>query len=190
MTFFWQNPVLQGNARMSDKINVDQLAKLFDLPTWDDVEEMNLDYISEAARGLDDEEEEMAAMTAARDEVYSNWHDAVMSVAHQLFGEHDLELEPVRQRRGAPAYEFRIKPIHIHVWPHGLRHDWKHSAMMMLRTINGVGYFQFDSLKDFLDSGPYTPRQAVLSHLGYIARYPEVYGTMMSARQMYEGSWR
>jgi hypothetical protein len=40
-----------------------------------------------------------------------------------------------------------------------------------------------------LSSGPYTAKQAVLSHLGYIKRYPDVYGST-GARQLYENAWR
>lgn len=51
------------------------------------------------------------------------------------------------------------------------------------------GDFHFDSLREFLASGPYTARQAVLSHLGYLKRHPHVYGGP-SPRQMYEQHWR
>jgi hypothetical protein len=45
-----------------------------------------------------------------------------------------------------------------------------------MEIVNGVGYFHFDNLKDFLDSGPYTPREAVLSHLHWLKDRAEVYG--------------
>ena len=56
-------------------------------------------------------------------------------------------------------------------------------------TINGVGDFHFSSLREFLDSGPYTARQAVLGHLRSIRSYPAVYGGS-GAHQMYEQHWR
>lgn len=179
----WLSPnPFQQNAR-EDVRNIDQLAAMFGLPDFDSVEEMNLDYIADAGRGIEDDEEQMEAMTAARDELYRNWHQAVLSTAEQLFEEHSLELDPIRYRRDlpdVPAYEFRIVP----------EESWSDAARKIMQTINGVGMFHFGSLKEFLDSGPYTPRQAVLSHLGYIRDYPKVYGTMMSAQQIYEGSWR
>ena len=54
--------------------------------------------------------------------------------------------------------------------------DWKTSLKKIIETINGIGMFHFSSVKEFLDSGPYTPREGVLTHLHYLADYGSVYG--------------
>lgn len=75
-------------------------------------------------------------------------------------------------------YDFKIVPSN----------SWDDAANKIRETINGVGTFHFNNLREFLSSGPYTARQAVLSHLGYIKRYPDVYGGS-GARQLYDRAW-
>ena len=167
----------------SAKTDVSALATLFDLPQWDDVDERNMDYYWDAARGAGaDEEDEEAreraeekARDEVRDDLYNNWYDAVHRVAEDLFGEHGLELAPVG--KGKRTYELKIVP----------KTNWKDAADKIRETVNGVGYFHFNNLKEFLDSGPYTAQQAVLEHIGYIRRYPEVYGST-SPQRMYESA--
>lgn len=54
--------------------------------------------------------------------------------------------------------------------------DWDASARKLIETINGVGRFHFDSLKDALDSGPYaSSKDFVLKHLHWLKDYYEVY---------------
>jgi hypothetical protein len=158
----------------SSKIDLDRIVKLFGLPEWDDLDERTLHYYHEAARGAEDEE---AAADAARDELYRNWYDAVTSVAERLFGEHGLNLIAVG--KGDRPYEFKIAP----------QTSWDAAANWIRETINGVGYFHFNNLREFLDSGPYTAQQAALSHLGSIADHPRVYGSG-SARTMYDAAMR
>lgn len=163
-----------------DKITIDQLAKLFNLPDWDRIDEMNQQNYWEMAKGADDEE---AAEQAAQTEVYNRWYDAVESTAEKLLAEHGLELLAMKHTR----------KVHANYRPHALKiiptKSWDDAANRLRETINGVGDFHFDTLREFLDSGPYTARQAVLSHLGYIKRYPAVYGGL-GANQMYEQAWR
>ena len=173
----------------SDKINIDQLAKLFDLPPYDDIEELNSDNIYDAGQSAYDEDEDASetAREAAREkaewhaqaEIYGQWYDAVKSVASQLFEEHGLELTPTgKQGDDKRRYDFKIEPAK----------SWDEAANKIRETVNGVGYFHFNTLREFLDSGPYTARQAVLSHLEHIASYPAVYGSS-SARSLYENAW-
>lgn len=170
----------KARSKTSDKINIDQLAKMFDLPDWDKIDEMNQQHYSEMSRGAEDEESQIEAERAAQDEVYGQWYDAVESTASQLFEEHGLELEPTG-KQGTPTrrYDFKIVP----------QKSWDDAADKIRETINGVGYFHSDNLKEFLRSGPYTAREAVLSHLGHIKSYPAVYGSG-SPRTMYERAWR
>jgi len=175
----------------SDKRTIDDLAKMFGLPAWDEIDELNQDYYAECGASVaeddpeSDEEQELvfAAERAAQDEVFAKWHDAVMHAADTLFGHHDLELHALHLKPGATgnqarAFEFRIVPAT----------NWQDAANKIRETINGVGYFTFATLAEFLSSGPYTARQAVLAHLGYIAYYPKVYGDY-SARRLYDRSW-
>ncbi len=163
-------------SKTSDKINIDQLAKMFGLPDWDKIDEMNQQHYWEMSRGAEDEDAQIAAESAAQDEVYGQWYDAVESVGSQLFGEHGLDLQPTgKQGTATRRYEFKIVP----------QKSWNDAANKLRETINGVGYFHFNTLKEFLDSGPYTARSAVLSHLNHIKSYPAVYGSG-SAHDMYE----
>ena len=166
-----------GGKTTGDKITIDQLAKLFDLPDWDKIDEMNQQNYWEMSKGADDAE---AAEQEAQTEIYNRWYDAVESAASKLFEEHGLELSHTgKQGTENRRYNFKIVPST----------SWDAAANKIRETINGVGTFHFDNLREFLDSGPYTARQAVLSHLGYIKRYPAVYGGL-GANQMYEHAWR
>jgi hypothetical protein len=153
------------------------------LPAWDDVDERNQQHYWEMARGVEDEDARMKAEQEAQEEVYRQWYDAVEATAEKLLGEHGLELLAMKHTR----------KVHQNYRPHVLKiipsTSWSDAADKLRETINGVGDFHFGSLSEFLDSGPYTARQAVLSHLGYIKRYPAVYGGL-GANQMYEMHWR
>lgn len=163
----------------SDKRTIDQLAKMFDLPDWEGVDERNQHYYWEMARGAEDEDAQMAAEQEAQEEVYRKWYDAVEHVAEQLLGEHGLGLLAMKHTR----------KVHKNYRPHVLKiiptKSWADAADKLRETINGVGDARFNTLQEFLDYGDDTPRQAVLSNLGYIRRYPEVYGRQ-GARQMYD----
>ncbi len=166
--------------KTSDKINIDEVAKLLGLPDWDRITELNQDHYWEMSRGAPDEEAEMKAQHEAEEDVYAQWYDAVEHTADNLFGEHGLEIHPTgKQGTEKRRYDFKIVP----------QTSWKDAAEKIRETINGVGDFHFDDLAEFLRSGPYTARQAVLAHLGYIKRYPAVYGGL-GANQMYEQHWR
>lgn len=113
-------------------------------------------------------------------ELYETWHRAVLSAAKALFREHDLDLVP-RTGRGRLPYEFKVRPLP--------GKSWEDAADKIRKTINGVGDFYYGSLREYLKSGPYTAREAVLSDLHWIESYPDVYGTK-SAKRMYEQMWR
>ena len=170
-----KGPAGKSQARLNDKINIDQLAKLLDLPPWEDVDEQNQHYYWELARGSEDE---TAAEDAARDEAFGQWYDAVERAATKLLEEHDLELQPADSKNTSRPYQLKIVPST----------SWDSSANKLRETINGVGTFHFNNLKEFLSSGPYTARQAVLSHLSWINRHPDVYGGQ-SARRLYDQGW-
>jgi hypothetical protein len=167
----------KARDKTSDKITIDQLAKMFGLPDWDKIDEMNQQHYWEMSRGAEDQEE---AEQAAQTEIYNQWYDAVESTASKLFEAHGLELKPTG-KQGTPTrrYDFKIVPST----------SWNDAADKIRETINGVGYFHTNNLSEFLRSGPYTAREAVLAHLGHIKSYPAVYGSR-SAQQMYDHAWR
>jgi hypothetical protein len=172
----------KAKAGPSDKITIDQLAKLLDLPDWDSVDERNQHNYWEMSRGAEDEDAQIAAEQKAQEEVYRQWYDAVESTAEKLLGEHGLQLLAMKHTR----------KVNQNYRPHALKiipsKSWDDAADKLRETINGVGTFHFNNLRVFLDSGPYTARQAVLAHLGYIKRYPAVYGGL-GANQLYEHAW-
>src|ERR1700751_28315 len=171
----------------SDKITIAQLAKMLGLPDWDKVDEMNQQHYWEMARGAEDEDEQQKAEMASRDEVFSQWYDAVEHAASKLFEEHGLELQPAGQWHPSPHSKRKTgrRPYQLKIVP---SNSWNDAAQKIRETINGVGDFHFNDLAEFLHSGPYTARQAVLSHLGYIKHYPAVYGGQ-GAHQLYEQHW-
>lgn len=156
-----------------DKTNIADLAKMFGLPDWDKIDDQNQQHYWESARGADDVE---AAEQEAQMEVYRKWYDAVESAASKLFEEHGLELEQTGKKDR--SFDLKIIPSK----------SWDDAANKIRATINGVGDFRFDTLKEFLGSGPYTAKKAVLSHLGYIRQQPKVYGGS-SAKQLFEQAW-
>jgi hypothetical protein len=174
---------------LKDVVNLDELAKVFDLPTSEDLNE-NWEYAADAGhyayeQALKDEYTEREAEAArekaeqaAQDEQYHTWHNAVTGAIEDLFGAHGLSLEP-RGRDQRWAFEYRIVP----------EKSWEDAAEKIMTTINGVGQFEFRDLEEFLESGPYTARQAVLTHWQWIKDYPAVYGDY-SAQRRYERAVR
>jgi len=180
-----------AGGRRSSHVTIEEVADLLGLPAWDDVSEANADHTGEVGHGTykqaladgaseaEAEEAGLAAQDAAMDEVYANWHGAVESVAEALFREHGLVLAPASARGGRHPYDFDVAPAA----------SWRDAAARIMDTIHGVGMFEFGSLREFLDSGPYTPREAVLAHLHWIKDRPAVYGEPRP-RRMYERAWR
>jgi hypothetical protein len=117
----------------------------------------------------------LEAESDERSEVYNKYIDAVTSVANELYEEHELTLEPIKK----DALTYRVVP----------KNNWRQSLDCIRHTINGVGYFEFSSVKELLLSGPYTPRSAVMQHLHWIIDHPRVYGNgtakYMVERRMY-----
>jgi hypothetical protein len=183
-------------AKKKDDVrNIDELAAMFDLPEWEDIQERNWEYGADAGHyayqqaiedGDDEDEAEEAREKAEHEagtEIYRQWYNGVTSAAEQLFEEHRLELVPYG-KQGSKDYPYEFKVVPESKGQAG----WRKAAEAIMETVNGVGYFTFNDLDDFLSTGPYTPRQAVLSHLAYISDYPEVYGRQ-SAQRIYDGAW-
>jgi hypothetical protein len=167
----------------SDKITIDQLAKLLGLPDWESVDEQNQHHYWEMSRGAEGEDAQIEAEQKAQEEVYRRWYDAVEHVAEKLFGEHGLEFLAMKHTRKVNQ---NYRPHVLKIIPYK---SWDDAADKLRETINGVGDLHFSSLNEFVKAEASTARQAVLSHLGYIKRHPAVYGGL-GANQMYEHAWR
>lgn len=153
------------------RITIDEMAALFNLETSDAFLERNEEYISDVGRGVTQEEEQetdtaedarMAAMEKESGNLYDKWQEAVHRVAEDMADNHGLDFVPLRGSKT----EFRWAP----------KTSWDDAAHEVLKTVNGVGYFYFSTLREAKDTGPYTSREFVLSHLHYLRKWPEVYG--------------
>ena len=174
-------------------VEFDKLVKLYGLPDSDDIMEMNVDYIGETyaqvhkaalREALDDEMDDDAAEAYAEekaqkaeqetsDEVYRTYVGAVESAVETTMGHANIDVELKKDGKW-------------HITP---QKSWEDSAKKIVEILNGVGMFHFSSLREFLDSGPYTAREAVEKHLGVTADYAEVYGDS-SPKRLYERAWR
>lgn len=193
-------PRHNGKSKVSDTFTFDELcetvglkplsrAKGVDYAGYQDynegVYENNIDYIAEAGayaikraeaedEDLSFEDLEEIGMEAERkvgDALFTAYVDAATEAIEDQLVHFDLDLTDVTMKN---------KPLTYQIRP---RTSWKKSLKLLLETINGVGYFTFDSVREFLDSGPYTEREAVLRHLSYLARYGEVYGEISLHRE-------
>lgn len=163
-----------NTGKLKSVISLDELCKLFKVETVEDFQDRiggTMDscygavYSDAIMEGLTKGEAEERAQKAESDEldtVLSDYKNAVISVSERLFGEHHLILSPMK----SDTRRYTITP----------KVSWDESASHIIETINGVGLFRFDSVKEFKKSGPYTGRQSVLSHLHWIASWCEVYG--------------
>ena len=174
-------------------VTLDRLCKDMGVDTVEDFYERVVanDYTySEAYKwaigeGKSEEEAEEIARKAEEDslsEASDKYMDAVMSVARELYAEHELDLTEDPKN----CLQFHVSPTKRD--KRG-RLDWRSSLECIRQTINGVGYFEFSSVKELLLSGPYTPRSAVMQHLHCIIDHPRVYGNgtakYMVERKMY-----
>lgn len=138
-------------------------------------------YNEAIEEGASEEEAEEAMQKAQGDreaEIVNAYVDSAVSTIEDQLSEHfALNLIEVtkKDKKGKPTEERRwqIKPLRT----------WKESLKLIVETINGVGYFHFNSVREFLDSGPYTEREGCLTHLHYLAQHGDVYGGQSLERQ-------
>lgn len=161
-------PCTQGTKRKltSNHIDFDRLCRLLKVDTWDEIDDRVHEWGCWDANAT--EEENLKNEAEERDEYFRKYYDAVMHVAEDLFEKHGLRFEGVRFRRRKLAdrpWDFRILPID----------SWLDAASHLRQTIDGMGPFTFSSVRYFLSTGPYTAREAVLRHLGWIPDWYEVY---------------
>jgi len=151
------------------------LAKLLELPQYDDeVYSDTYGIVHKAAieAGESEEQAERAAVDAESEEEGERWSqykDAVLHVAEQLCIEHKLTLHEMNGHR----WQFRPSE------------SWEKAASEVVKTINGYGMFVFSSVKEFMSSGPYTAREAVLGHLHWMHEWYNVYEGSSSKAAFY-----
>ena len=162
--------------QVSVTLSIDTLCKLLGVTTLGDYADKLDCYNWEVyqhihgealAAGLSEEEADEKARQAEdveRDSACEAYRDAVVYAAERLFGEHGLML--TRVERKGQTWQWEVFPVV----------SWRDAANRILLTVNGVGMFEFASTREFLTSGPYTPKQAVMGHLHWIKRWPDVYG--------------
>ena len=162
------------------KVDLSRIAKLLGIIGPDEYQEhcteSGYTYGEVLRAGGTDEEAERAEQEENADS-FRRYHDALMHAADSVFGAHGLMLVPIGKTR--LPWEFTIRPIKT----------WKDAAALIVETINGVGQFEFSSISEFTRSGPYTVRESVLRHLGWLPSRSEVYGDA-SARSMFERAMR
>jgi hypothetical protein len=175
--------------KLPSKLTIDEIANMFDLPAWDLIDSFNFDnYLACAESAVQDfsgteegrKEAYYQAQDRASERLFKAWHEAVITAAEQEFEKHEIILVPCKVKGEIPdcPYQFKIAPAK----------SWRRSANKIRNTINGVGYFYCADLQALLLSGPYTPREAVLAHLGYVPDCHRVYGDDEGAKSRYERS--
>lgn len=105
-----------------------------------------------------------------RSDLFDRYQAAVLAIAETLLKEHGLKLEATKK-----SWRWKLTPIV----------SWKHAATQVMNTIEGYGRFGYNhNLKEFLDSGPYTPFQAVMEHTHWLKEYYQVYGEVDASSQL------
>lgn len=102
----------------------------------------------------------MAAESEVRDDAWRQLMGGIDSAWERMLADHDL--------RGVPEKSGKIRILPVTTW--------RDAAKKIRDTVNGMGPFYFSSLREMRESGPYTYRELVLSHLGWMHHQPEVYG--------------
>lgn len=166
---------------MKDTFTLKELAtgvlgiKLSDPDSWDTSYTYSYCYNEAIREGKSEEEAEEYASEcsgAELDEEFDKYVSAIESTVETYFEYVGLEVVRLEHADWGFGGKYKLKPSK----------DWKEVANLIREIINGVGYFYFAGLKSFLDSGPYTAREAALSHLGYVSDYGEVYGEPSPSR--------
>lgn len=200
-------------------LNVETLAELLGLPSWETIEELNVDYVMEAGHhaykeaaeeardDFSDEGGELAdgpgdasaadqaaeaAGEAAREAAES---EAISEIWRQWYdGVHDAA-EVLLGKHGLTLEPAPYAPPHYEAkrpFEYRVRpvKGWKEAAEQIMETINGVGYFYSPDVRTFrYQSSCKSYRDLALSHLHHVKHQPEVYGDY-SARQIFERAWR
>ena len=180
-----------SRSKVDASIDLDKIAELLGVVKFDDLLTQNLDYIwdtwvqhaeENAGDGLDEEGLE-AIRSDAEEEgaqyLLGKYHRALLNVAREVFEQHGLNLVPAKfvSKMEPTPMDYTVMPIE----------SWVDAAKAIIETINGVGSFEYDNVKEFVHAtSSKTPAQAVMSHLHWMKDRAEVFGTMHPDREFDE----
>lgn len=165
--------------------NLHDLAKLFDLPSWqtikklhsDESDEYGIEYAKKST--WDKDTAFFKGKELKEDEQANKWYKAIVSIITTLLDVHKVKLMPV----GMPDcsgnhYYFRLRPTS----------NWKISCRELAKTVNGsTGILLFESEEDLLNQSICeTYDQLFMDHLNYIKNYPKIYSEPSTRKQFYK----
>jgi len=134
--------------------------------TWDNDSAYDYAYDAAIREGLSKDDAELAAQDASGNEL-GDYMTKYLGVAEGLFEEllelHGLTVTKHQTKKDGDVYD---------VTPNT---SWEDAADKIRESINNTGYFHFNNLKEFLRSGPWTPKEAVRDHMEHITSYYEIY---------------
>jgi len=152
-----------------------------DLPTFEEVDDCNVDWYSEVygnakdsavKDGYTDEEAEQQAgevESEEREKIFKDYYNAIEQTLNYLLEFHNLGLVEKNKCYFVEAKE-----------------SWEKVAQTVIETINGMGPFYYENIKAFKDIGPYKSYcEASMQHLHWLRHYTEVYGGT-NYRRIYE----
>lgn len=144
----------------SNKFSLDEIAKLLRCGTLEEYDDF---FIENNYCQCEEEKQNQGKCDCGfedeRGRMAQTYIGAIENIAGDLLKEHGLKLVKSNS-------EYRIVALE----------SWEDASDKIRMTINGVGYFHFNTVKEFMQSGPYTARESVLQHLGWIKDYWDVYG--------------
>ena len=158
-----------------------------DLPTLEEVDEMNMDYFGEIrqgaiesakADGYSDEEAEKKGDEREAEEMTENsekYLEAILKTLNYLLNSHHLELN-------ASTKGYYLTTTN--------QNTWKETAQQVAETITGYGMFEYQNAQALKDGLPCkTFCEAALQHLHWFKHYPAVYGNT-NYKEIYNREWR
>ncbi len=126
--------------------------------------------IDEGCSDEEAEEKAMAAEDAELAELVRKYESDLVSIFENEAANLKLEISALKTKPGVYA----ITP----------KDSWAKSAQAVRSIVHGIAGWWFPSFREFLDSGPYTPRQAVDAHLGYLGEQWKLYGYASPQRRL------
>ena len=154
----------------SNHLDMDRICRLLKVDTLEEKQEWLQVHAFGSVPDWTEEDEEIELTR-----VMNEYTDAVMHVVKDCFDKHGLELVAVRPKSKRARREWDADRSWEYMVVPNPGRSWRDAADNIRRTTNGVGQFEFATTREFLDSGPYTAREAVLQHLGWIPDWYEVY---------------
>jgi phosphatidate phosphatase APP1 len=164
------------------KIDLDRMAKILGVKSPEAYDEAisenpndiyGVVYREALSEGCSEEQAEEKAMQAEPEERESyvrKYISNLVNVFEQEAENLKLDVTPLKTKPGVYA----LTP----------KEGWVASAVKTRSIVHGIGGWWFTSFKEFLSSGPYTPRQAVEAHLGYLGSQWKLYGYASPERRV------